>query len=94
MGATEDGIILFHAVPDDRTTTVGAARRQCLNGAFERIETVDLPVHHDLEDFVVGIATCFALAHIIFICISRSVTSRLRVRRPSRPESHRPSPPR
>lgn len=70
--AAEDRVVLFDPMPDDRAATMRAAGRQRLNGAFKRIKDVRLPVHHDLEGLIVGIAACLTFAHIIWFIPSGS----------------------
>src|SRR5581483_3012414 len=55
-GAAEDGVPGLHAVSNDAAATVGAGRRQGMDGAFEGIEGMLIAVHGDGECLVVLVA--------------------------------------
>src|SRR5690606_27905501 len=60
-GATKSAPPLFHAVPNDTTIAMRAARRQRLNRTLEAIERVRSALHYHLERLVVFIATNLTL---------------------------------
>jgi hypothetical protein len=64
MGTTEYGPMRFHAMADDPTVTVGAARRKGLNGAFETVKHVRLTSSRDLKRLIVIISTCLTPGHV------------------------------
>jgi hypothetical protein len=63
MGAAKNHSSLFHTMPDHSATTVFTSRRQRIDGAFERIKHMLLPVQCHRESLVVFIATHFAFGH-------------------------------
>jgi len=61
--AAVKGAAAFYAVTDDSTATVGARRRERVNGTLERIEDVRLACHRHRERLVIAVAADFTLRH-------------------------------
>src|SRR5258707_15806985 len=54
---------LLQAVPDDARSAMIAGRRERVDGAFEAVERMRLPVHGDLKRLVVVVTAGFAGSH-------------------------------
>jgi len=63
VGTAKDAVAFFHPVADNPATTMGAARRQFLDGAFKAVEYKSISCHRDLERLVVVVATNIAFSH-------------------------------
>src|SRR5689334_22269166 len=90
----------LHAMADDLTSAMFALGSQRVNGAFETIEIMRYPIHHDFNRLVILVSTNFARIHyssLVHLVIAgpggRPRASRgssdhaLRLRRPPRPAS-------
>jgi hypothetical protein len=64
VGATVDGTVDLHAVPDHPHAAMGAGGREGVDGALEAVEDVAGPIHHDLERLIVTVPASLAMLHI------------------------------
>lgn len=64
--ATENIISRFYSMTDDGAAAVSARWSQCLNGAFEAVESVQLAVHHHQKCLRVIVSARLAFAHKSF----------------------------
>jgi hypothetical protein len=55
-------LVMFHAMPDDGASAVGADRGQGLDGTFKAVEAIGTSIEDDLHASVVVIAAGFALS--------------------------------
>jgi len=62
--AIEDAIC-FHAVTNDPAATMGAGRRERMDGTFETVEDMRFPLDVDLKTFIVYVAAYFTSQMII-----------------------------
>lgn len=62
-GATVDGAVRLHPMPDHSAAAVGATGRQTVDRALEAVEGVLVTVHGHREGFVVVVAAHFASRH-------------------------------
>jgi hypothetical protein len=64
VGAAEDCIILFDAVPNYTTAAMIAQRGERMDCTFKAVEGVRASFHSHLESFVVFVTAGFASGHL------------------------------
>jgi hypothetical protein len=60
----------FHAMTDDPAPTMGAGRRQCMDGTFKTIENMGRTAHAYFKTLIVHVSAYFTSHTIVGLCLS------------------------